>query len=358
MSLDESKYLGMETTKFLMKGKGLVFNKGEEAGEFEFLGPIDLLRLEFHMVEQVTKLNTSSKVIDYKDLIFDVDTSKLVVKGENEALQTDMFKNWLKDHMKAALVGVKHAALYTNPEIMFKVPITSIVPLFGLYYASLTADKAEFNEKFIEFQYSPEKFKLISDKAYSRLKDIDSDFEEPEEGDDRKRALQVLFDENVLNSVFSHFATMDTMYSLRKVFHKDPKFAVFRQLLTTTTLGMVLPSFKEDYGEGKPVDLIGTLSHDFLADSIEGIQFSGVTLDSKGMLKGTINAGAQIIIEKNPGEWEDARQFYFTLQFKAKLYVNETGGNKTLTVLPKGVEIQTFKIYKGDEEMFLEQILT
>lgn len=151
---------------------------------------------------------------------------------------------------------------------------------------------------------------------------------------------------------------MDTMYSLRKVFHKDPKFAVFRQLLTTTTLGMVLPSFKEDYGEGKPVDLIGTLSHDFLADSIEGIQFSGVTLDSKGMIKGTINAGAQIIIERNPGEWEDARQFYFTLQFKAKLYVNETGGNKTLTVLPKGVEIQTFKIYKGDEEMFLEQILT
>ena len=88
---------------------------------------------------------------------------------------------------------------------------------------------------------------------------------------------------------------------------------MFRQLLTTSTLGMVLPSFKEDYGEGKPVDLIGTLSHDFLTDRIENAQFSGVTLDQKGMLKGTLNAGAQIIIEKSPGEWEDARQFYFTL---------------------------------------------
>ena len=120
--------------------------------------------------------------------------------------------------MRKAIVKVKDDALFANPEIMFKLPITSIVPLFAIYYATLTADKADFNEKFIEFQYSPAKFKLISDKAYEKLKDINSDFEVPEEGDDKQRALQLLIDENVLNSFFAHLATMDTMYSLRKVF--------------------------------------------------------------------------------------------------------------------------------------------
>lgn len=44
----------------------------------------------------------------------------------------------------------------------------------------------------------------------------------------------------------------------------DPRFALFKQMLTTTTIGLVLPSFKDDYGEGKSIDLVGTLSHDFI----------------------------------------------------------------------------------------------
>jgi len=42
---------------------------------------------------------------------------------------------------------------------------------------------------------------------------------------------------------------------------KDPRFALFRQLLTTSTIGMALPAFKEEYGEGKAVDIISTISH-------------------------------------------------------------------------------------------------
>lgn len=207
---------------------------------------------------------------------------------------------------------MKHDALYANPEIMFKLPLTSIIPLFAIYYASLTADNIIFGEKYIEAQYSPVKFQLISERAYDKLKDIDSEFEEPAEGE-KDRALQVMIDENVLNSVFAHFATMDTMYSVRRMLANDPRYGVFRQLMTTSSIGMILPSFKEDYGEGKPIDLIGTLSHMFVADRVDNVQFSGVTLDQKGNLKGTINAGAQIIVEKNVGEWEDTREFAFSI---------------------------------------------
>jgi hypothetical protein len=34
-------------------------------------------------------------------------------------------------------------------------------------------------------------------------------------------------------------------------------------MMTTSTLAMAIPAFKEEYGDGKPFDLIGTLSYDF-----------------------------------------------------------------------------------------------
>jgi len=76
----------------------------------------------------------------------------------------------------------------------------------------------------------------------------------------------------------------------------DPRFKMFAQLLTTTTLGMVLPNFKEEYGEGRPLDLVGTLSHDFITDAVENTPLSGINLDKNGNLKLNINAGAQVIV--------------------------------------------------------------
>ena len=49
----------------------------------------------------------------------------------------------------------------------------------------------------------------------------------------------------------------------------DPRFAVAKQLMTTTTVGMALPQFKEEYGEGKAIDVVGTVSHDFMSGGIE-----------------------------------------------------------------------------------------
>jgi hypothetical protein len=51
----------------------------------------------------------------------------------------------------------------------------------------------------------------------------------------------------------------------------DPRMALFKQLLTTTSVGMAIPSFKTEYGEGKMIDVVGTLSHDFISDKIDGL---------------------------------------------------------------------------------------
>ena len=109
------------------------------------------------------------------------------------------------------------------------------------------------------------------------------------------------------------------MYSLREFMSKDPRFAVFKQLMTTSTIGMVLPAFKEDFGDGKNIDLVGTLSHDFISGVVENVGKSGISLDKNGNLKLNINMGAQIIVERNRDSWEDARNFFLTATAKAKI---------------------------------------
>jgi hypothetical protein len=60
------------------------------------------------------------------------------------------------------------------------------------------------------------------------------------------------------------------MYSLRDMLALDPRLAVMKQLLTTTTVGLAIPSFKEEYGENKPIDLVLTTSHDFISSGLGG----------------------------------------------------------------------------------------
>lgn len=189
------------------------------------------------------------------------------------------------------------------------------------------------------------------------MKPIETSFA-PIKKDKDPSALQMIIDENFINVGFQHIIGSNSKFSLREFMSKDPRFALFRQLLTTSTVGMALPSFKDEYGEGKAVDIISTISHKELSDTLDTIQPSGFTLDAKGNFKVFMNVGSQIIIEKKPGQWEDARKLVMTFGMKGKLFISDAEfDNKTLVVYPRGLELSTLKIFKGDEEQFLEQML-
>jgi hypothetical protein len=66
----------------------------------------------------------------------------------------------------------------------------------------------------------------------------------------------------------------------------------FVNVMTTGSLGMAIPAFKEEYEESKPIDLVGTLSYDFFTNKISEALNSGVTLDKNGILKIGLNLGA------------------------------------------------------------------
>jgi hypothetical protein len=136
---------------------------------------------------------------------------------------------------------------------------------------------------------------------------------------------------------------------------RDPRFALFRQLLTTSTMGMAIPAFKEEYGEGKPIDIISSVSHKEIQEILEDTPPSGFTLDSKGNFKIFLNVVSMIIVEKKPGKWEDSRKMVMTFGMKGKIFISDAEfDNKTLVVYPRGLELSTLKIFKGDEEQFLE----
>lgn len=74
--------------------------------------------------------------------------------------------------------------------------------------------------------------------------------------------------------------------------------AVVKQLLTTTTVGLVVPSFKEQYGDNKPLDVVLTASHDFMKDGLgSDVEPTGINIDEKGNFKLTVNLGAQLIVD-------------------------------------------------------------
>lgn len=48
-----------------------------------------------------------------------------------------------------------------KPEFLSKLPVLSLTPIFGLYYATYGAEKIVFTDEFIEYDFSPKSLRLI-----------------------------------------------------------------------------------------------------------------------------------------------------------------------------------------------------
>lgn len=228
-----------------------------------------------------------------------------------------------------------------------------------LYHLANLAEDTKFTDEFVEYGFTPESLRIISEEKLNKdlLKPFETQYAPTDESKDPS-ALQMIIDENFVNFGFSYLINGDGKLSLREFMSKDPRFAIFRQLMTTSTLGMAIPSFKEEYGEAKPLDIIATISHKDVIEMQEGTAPSGFSLDSKGNFKVFLNIVSQIIVEKKTGKWEDSRRILATFSLKGKIFVSDAQHeNKTLVVYPRGFELSTLKIYKGDEEQFLEQMV-
>ena len=123
----------------------------------------------------------------------------------------------------------------------------------------------------------------------------------------------MIIDENIVNAILRQWQAKDVMYSLKEFAASDPRLAQFLPLFTSTTVGLAVPSFVEEYGEGKKIDMVGTISNEFITDRITDAGYTSITLDKNGILKLNFNVGAKLVLESEPGDWIEARDMYATL---------------------------------------------
>lgn len=207
-------------------------------------------------------------------------------------------KEWIQKRLVEEIHNIRQEALGGKEQIVKKLPALSLAPVVGLYYASFMAERIEFADSYIEYEFSPVSMKLIPEKKlYNEfIKAIKTEFAPNEESEDPS-ALQLIVDENLINSVIGMFLKLDTTYSLRELLALDPRLIVMRQLLTTTTIGMAIPPFKEQFGDNKPIDIVFDPSHTFMSEGLGSVNPTSVTIDANGNFNVLANLGAQIIID-------------------------------------------------------------
>lgn len=154
------------------------------------------------------------------------------------------------------------------------------------------------------------------------------------------------------------FSEDDTNYSLREKMSQNEKGAMIIAMLTTSTLGLVLPNVKEEYGEGKPFDAMLSLSYNYNKKLVPDIKFMQVSFNDKGVLTVNIPASIQILVEKIPTQLDDARTIVFNMEAKFQFNILELeSGAEELEVKPKSIQFPVVKVFKEDSEQPLEGML-
>lgn len=225
----------------------------------------------------------------------------LVIQSTNPVFSEhghkEQLESWISKRLIDVLHNIKTDSLAGKEAVISKLPALSLAPVVGLYYATFLAERVDFTDSYIEYEFSPVSLKLMKPKNLHKefIKKIDTKFADSDNSEEPS-ALQLIVDENLINVVMGMFLKIDTMYSLRELLAADPRLVMMRQLMTTTTIGMAIPSFKEEYGEGKPIDLVLTSSHEFMTSGLGSVNPTGVSIDANGNFQGLVNIGAQIIV--------------------------------------------------------------
>jgi hypothetical protein len=112
---------------------------------------------------------------------------------------------------------------------------------------------------------------------------------------------------------------VEKTFSAREFMKSNPKTSPFLNVLTTTTVGAVLPQFIDNYGKDKKIDLLFSPSHNLFLDGFPSSKMTGVYIDKNGNWKIQLNIVVLVNVETTPGRWESVRSIYMTIVFKLKV---------------------------------------
>jgi hypothetical protein len=102
----------------------------------------------------------------------------------------------------------------------------------------------------------------------------------------------LILDENVLNSILFSFNKVEKQFSLRRMMTANSRMALFKQLLTTTSMAMLLPSFNEEYTGREMIDLTGTMCEKVVIKEFPDTKPSSITMNEDGTMKFNLNVAS------------------------------------------------------------------
>lgn len=180
LSLDQNKFLGLESDNMRFTGKGSLSHNGGAAEPFEVEGLLESFRASFELLDAAAEKGKGK--LDFKGLDIKVREGTLRVKSSDphfaEHGHTAEVKAWLERSLAAAIHGLSKEVTAGNQEVINKLPVLSLGPLVGLYFAAFGADKIQFTDQFIEYEFSPVSMKLVRPQNLHEefLKEIETDF--------------------------------------------------------------------------------------------------------------------------------------------------------------------------------------
>lgn len=297
----------------------------------------------------------NSLVFDEEEWVVDIKPENLKVTGAG-AKPAELVELLIKEInlVKANLLEANH----DNNEQLERFPMDVVVPFVLVVYGTQFAEKVEFSEKFIEFGFSLSHFNMLSDKHKKLLKNIEGSFYNEKNFFGQEAFVQLNIDDNFFNSMSAMIVAVDQMFSMRELSKLNKNAKPFIQMLTTSTIGAVLPQFSEEYGADKKIDIVVSPSHALFLDGLPNSKISGIYVDKNGNWKVRMNINIQVNLEKDEDQWIPVRNIYATFVFTFKATMDQKDpSNKKVVMLPKRVELSAIKVMKDEEEMSMEQMM-
>jgi hypothetical protein len=158
------------------------------------------------------------------------------------------------------------------------MPVESFLPMILIRHVGGFAIDQEMTSEAITFGFDPEmlfeRVRATPAKKASMLKEISSQFTEQSPEDD-PFMLQLIIDENAINSFLLEFVLVDRAFSIREFIKVDPRLSDLLVQMNTGGLAVLLPQVVDEYGPGKAIDFYVSMSHSLVSKKLDGVKPSG-----------------------------------------------------------------------------------
>jgi hypothetical protein len=207
------------------------------------------------------------------------------------------------------------------------MPFETLVPSFLISSVRKIAESDDLNLEYAEFGFDSDTIlkgvqaavEGAKNKNQALYKAIDSKFTVADPELDPV-AFAIIVDENAINKYIVKMVQIERKFSLRSFILGSKKFPQFAGQLHTTNIGKIMPSFLDEFGPNRFVDIVGSMSQKAINSQVEEEVNTGFTLDKNGNFKFQLNFYMEVLVEVKgpPRSWDKARTAVVGVTFKGK----------------------------------------